>query len=128
MAESEDLPVKRRSAQRISSTTPAQSAKYADASAEAQSLLEGIRGLNTKLTKEEEASEQLRMDLEEVTAKRDTLRCRLDAEQTRTKSLVKGCGEFMKGIAQDTEFLVGEVDKVARIALVQLLKSSVKLS
>lgn len=121
--------VKRRSARQISSTTPAQSAKYADACAEAQSLLEGIRDLNTKLTREEEASEQLRKDLEEATAERDTLRRQLDAEQARTKSLAKqlketagGYGEFMKGIVHDTEFLVGKLDEVARIALVQLIK------
>jgi alpha-D-ribose 1-methylphosphonate 5-triphosphate synthase subunit PhnI len=62
-------------------------------------------------------------------AEKDTLLYRLGAEQARTKSLAKqlketaeGYGEFIKGIVQDTEFLVGEVDKVARIALVQLLK------
>lgn len=58
----------------------------ADASAEAQSLLEGIRDLNTKLTRQEEVSEQLRKDLEEATVERDTLRRQLDAEQARTKS------------------------------------------
>jgi hypothetical protein len=62
MAPSDDLPVIRRSTRRISSTTGArESAKDTHASAEAQSLLEGIGDLNTKLTKEEETVETKRI-------------------------------------------------------------------